>query len=185
MADTSPENSQWSKIRLGFLLGVGGLLVLALLCGAFFALGKYCATYALGQSGGQAGLAPEVFLAEITDFYECIISILFGVIGVVLAVAFVYVHSISRQQARDMAIEALESTSFENAVDVRFLRIQGDVEREVKKSWSEFKTENELSEIQSQQADLTDRLQFVEQVLDTYPEDFPDDLNLSESPDKE
>jgi len=57
-------------------------------------------------------IGPEVYLCEITDFYEHIITILFGVIGILLALSFAYVYFTSKKQAEEMARDALEEKSF-------------------------------------------------------------------------
>lgn len=58
-------------------------------------------------------VGPEVYLCEITNFYERIITILFGTIGILLVLSFGYVHLTSKKQAEDMAGEALETKSFQ------------------------------------------------------------------------
>ncbi len=101
-----------STIGRGFLWGVVFTLVAFLICSGFFIAGQYSATCFAPEFGHQSGpTGAEMYVAEITDFYECIISIQFAVIGVILAVAFVYVHTVSKQQARDMATEAMDSPS--------------------------------------------------------------------------
>lgn len=55
----------------------------------------------------------KVYLSEITNFYQFVITILFAVIGVILVVNFLYLHHISKTQAEEMAREALKGKSFE------------------------------------------------------------------------
>lgn len=176
------ENESRSKIRQGFVLGVLCVLVGALLCGGFLAIGKYSATCGVVRTGTPAtAMSPDVYLAEITDFYECIISVLFGTVGIVLAVAFVYVHAVSKQQARDMAVEAIDSTSFERLVDVRFDKIRSAMSALLKKEFLKQKNSRELESQRADLRDLIERLEFVEMALNDYVENRPTGLRLRET----
>jgi len=64
------------------------------------------------KTGTAKTVGPEVYLCEITAFYERVITILFGTIGILLVLSFGYVHLTSKKQAEDMASEALETKSF-------------------------------------------------------------------------
>ncbi|MCK4947761.1 MAG: hypothetical protein KAS46_05265 [Candidatus Aureabacteria bacterium] len=93
----------------------------------------------------------EFYTQEITDFYELIITLLLSVIGVLMAVSFMYVYFSSRHQARELANEALEcSESFQiilkNIIDMKF---------------TEFKNSDELMQV----LNLEDRIEFLEKTL--------------------
>ena len=66
-----------------------------------------------GPKAGTAKTVGPVYLSEITAFYERVITILFGTIGILLVLSFGYVHLTSKKQAEDMAGEALETKSFQ------------------------------------------------------------------------
>ena len=66
-----------------------------------------------GPKAGIAKTVGPVYLSEITAFYERVITILFGTIGILLVLSFGYVHLTSKKQAEDMAGEALETKSFQ------------------------------------------------------------------------
>ena len=63
--------------------------------------------------GGMAKTVGPVYLSEITAFYERVIAILFGTIGILLVLSFGYIHLTSKKQAEDIAGEALETKSFQ------------------------------------------------------------------------
>lgn len=65
-----------------------------------------------GPKADRAKTVGPVYLSEITAFYERIITILFGVIGILLVLSFAYVHLTSKIQAEDMASDALKTESF-------------------------------------------------------------------------
>jgi hypothetical protein len=157
-------------IRRSFILGVICILVASLLCFGFFIAGQYittCFTPKFNQQSGAMGA--ESFVREITKFYECIISIQFAIIGVVLAVAFVYVHAVSKQQARDMATEAMDSAWFQRDFDHRFKELRTKLLKSVKDQWTDFKNSSEFDEIiRASQKGILDRVDFVEQVMNTY-----------------
>jgi hypothetical protein len=67
----------------------------------------------IGPQGSMVKTVGPVYLSEITGFYERIITFLFGVIGVLLVVSFLYVHFTSKIQAEDMARDALKTESFD------------------------------------------------------------------------
>jgi hypothetical protein len=104
-----------------------------------------------------------VYLNEITDFYELVITILFGIIGVLLAGSFIYVHSTSKMQAQKLAIEALESKPFE-------IRIQSILEASA----------NEFIEEYSQIPDLKSRIEWIEEKVNERGYEFSDE-NSSET----
>lgn len=56
---------------------------------------------------------PEYYLSQTINFYNLIITILFGTIGVILAASFIYFRFTSKIQTEDMAREALETKAFE------------------------------------------------------------------------
>ena len=152
----------------GFLLGVASVLIALLLFAGFFIAGQYSATCFSSSYGPQPNAAAvEKTISQVTDFYKCIISIQFAVIGVVLAVGYVYVHSISKQQARDIATEAMDSPSFQRDFDNRFKELGTKLEKSVKEQWYSWNS-SEFEEIRASQKKLRQRVRFVEQVMDTY-----------------
>lgn len=58
-------------------------------------------------------VGPEFYLSEITTFYERVITILSIIIFLILGLNFLYIHRSSRSQSEEMAVEALESKSFQ------------------------------------------------------------------------
>lgn len=88
----------------------------------------------------------EFYLREITAFYERIITILFGVLGFLLVFSFLYVHLTSRTKTEEMAIEALESKSFQ-------IRLQ----HMIAKGADEF--------IEGYYSDLEERVNFLEEQI--------------------
>lgn len=64
------------------------------------------------KTGVVKTVGPEFYLCEITAFYQQIITILFGVIAILLALSFAYVYFTSKKQAEEMARDALEEKSF-------------------------------------------------------------------------
>ena len=175
MASPKPEPESKSAIRRGFLLGVVFVLVALLLGFGFFMAGHHYATcYAptFDQSNTAAG---DRYIAQVTDFYKSIISIQFAVIGVVLAVAFVYVHTVSRQQARDIATEALDSPSFQRDLDHRLKDVETKLGDSLNAKWINVKNESEFADLLANQEEILEsqkklltRVTFVEQVMNAY-----------------
>jgi len=110
----------------------------------------------------------EKYLTEVTEFYKTIISIQFSTIAVVLAVAFIYVHTVSKQQATDMATEALESRSFTTALEHTFKEIEHRLHTTVEDKWIDFHNSSVLEHIRADHTSLLERIAFVEQVMDAY-----------------
>lgn len=61
----------------------------------------------------EKAMTAETYLCQITGFYELIITLLLGVIGLILGLNFLYIHKASKSQADDMAREALKDESFQ------------------------------------------------------------------------
>lgn len=106
-----------------------------------------------GQNTSTAKtVGPEFYLSEITTFYERVITILFGIIGVLLVFSFVYVHLTSKKQAEDMAREALDYESFRivlaQKIDDRF---------------TESKNTGDIGDIFEKQEELDKRIEFLEE----------------------
>lgn len=78
-------------------------------------------------------IGPEVYLCEITDFYETLIIILSTMIFVILGLVFFYSMRISRSQAEEIVMETIEKKSFDGRlkimIDERFIesKNKGDI----------------------------------------------------------
>ena len=191
MSEPSQSADRKQIIRPGFLMGVVCVFITLLVLGGVFALGHYCANcHDPGFGGGSAEMGAEAFVAEITDFYELIISILFGVIGVVLAIAVTYVHMVSKQQARDMATEALDSSSFRAELQHKLDEMETKLKELVKDTWIDVKNSSDFEEIRAAQGELQGllkkllkRVKYVEEVMNVYTSaDDKTGLSLEEPP---
>ncbi|HUT13339.1 MAG TPA: hypothetical protein VMY42_22820 [Thermoguttaceae bacterium] len=173
------------------LMGAICVLLAFLIAGAFFAVGHYCANCDDPRScGGSTEMGAEAFVAEITDFYELIITILFAVIGIVLGVAVVYVRTVSKLQASDMATEALETSSFKAILQHKVDEVKKELEQSARDQWIDFKNSDEIEEIRASQGDLRksvkkllERVRYVEEVMNVYTSaDDKTGLTLEEPP---
>lgn len=101
----------------------------------------------------------DFYLEEITDFYELIIGILFGVIAIIMGGTIIY----SRKLAEEKAHDALESTLFDlkfNAQLKKHLQEQfGEIVRRVR---------------EDMEPDLDERLEFIESRLILIEEQIED-----------
>jgi hypothetical protein len=97
------------------------------------------------------GLSREFYLSEITSFYGNMMTILFSTIGILLVIGFVYVNTISRGQAEDMAHEAIKEEAF-----------QVILAEKIAKSLATLKSEGEIAEMLTKVADLDDKVSELE-----------------------
>lgn len=93
---------------------------------------------------------PEFYLSEITSFYERIITILSIIIFLILGLNFLYIHRSSRSQSEEMAVEAIESKSFQ-------IRLKNMMAKEA----NEFA--NEFIDIYAKIPELEERIEFLEE----------------------
>lgn len=165
MANKSKQSYEiWPKSLLGVMI----LIVLVLL-GCAFAAGQYCMTRCVEvkcASGGAKYMEAETFLAEITDFYEAIIAILFGVIGVILVIGFIYTSSQSRAQAENAAEEAIEREGF---------KLQ--IERMLEKQLAARMLQSDSQQVAEDIAELKKQVAWLTSALDECTE--PTDRSLS------
>lgn len=99
-------------------------------------------------------VSPEFYLGEITNFYGNVIVILFSTIGILLAVSFIYVYTVSRGKAEDLARQALNEESFQITLNDR-----------VEKSLAKLKNEGEIGELIDKMADFEERIDFLEKAI--------------------
>lgn len=161
---------------------VGVLAIVLLLVCAFYVTGQYTVRTLTPKAGtGSGGMSVEKYLSEIIDFYKTIISIQFAVIAAVLVIAFIYVRSLSIQQARDMAIEAMDSISFQHDLDHRHSQIEGKLKDFLQQQWLEYKNSSDLEKLRGRYTKLRKRVAFVEEVMNDYTAaDGPTGLKLNE-----
>lgn len=125
-------------------------------------------------------VGPEFYLSEITSFYECVITILFGIIGILLVISFAYVYVVSKREAQEMVIEALSDRPFRRELD--------DL---VKSGFLELKNKgdipdilNELEKIEERITDDSEktnkRLELLENVMTKNSYNSPTDQSLKE-----
>ena len=93
-------------------------------------------------------LGPEFYLSEITSFYERVITILSIIIFLILGLNFLYIHHSSRSQSEEMAVEALESKSFQ-------IRLKHTIAKEA----------NEFIDMYAKIPELEKRIEFLEETL--------------------
>ncbi len=99
-------------------------------------------------------ISPEVYLCEITDFYEMVIIILFSAIFVILTVSFVYLQLTSKIQAQDMACAALESESFKITLKER-----------IREKFAENLKESDIASIFEEFQGIGERVDFLEHQI--------------------
>ncbi|MFA5093482.1 MAG: hypothetical protein WC543_06060 [Candidatus Omnitrophota bacterium] len=102
----------------------------------------------------------EFYIGQMVNFYQQIITILLGVIGVLLVISFMYLRFTSRQQAEDMANEALNSKSF-----------QVTLKDMVKKEFAEAKKSDEFTQMYEQIPSLAERVDVLEKIVNTKADD--------------
>ena len=174
-----------ASLRTGFIFGVAIVFVVILICCGFFASGFHVASLVAPPSPGNP--SGDRYVAQITDFYRFIVSLQFSVIGIILAVAFLYVHTVSKQQARDMAADALESTSFTSTLTHAQNEMESRLLKSVEEHWADLKNSSETEKIRTTVKELAEHLEWVEQALEVYTSSSPKptNLNLAEPPAKD
>jgi hypothetical protein len=103
----------------------------------------------------EAKVSPEYFLGEITNFYGNVIVILFSTIGILLAISFIYVYTVSRGKAEDLARQALTEESFQITVNDR-----------IEKALAQLKNEGDIADWLDKTAELEDKMLEFEKRID-------------------
>lgn len=93
----------------------------------------------------------QFYLSQVTSFYQQIITLLLGLIGVILVISFLYLHFTSNIKAEEMAHNALESSSFQ-------IRMQQVVD----KKFAELKSSGDFADLFDKVANLEERTEFLE-----------------------
>lgn len=102
----------------------------------------------------------EFYIGQSVSFYQQIITILLAVIGILLVISFMYLRFTSKQQAEEMASEALNTKSF-----------QVTLQNTVKKELAEMMKTNEYDQLVQQIPDLANRIDALEKIINTKPDD--------------
>ncbi len=130
---------------------------------------KDLATHAPREDEGTSDpIGADVYLSQITGFYQFVISILLGIITVVLALSFMYLRFTSRLQTEEVAREALEAESFRivlgKLVNDEFVasKNKGDI-ADIMSALGEFDTA--LDEVKDKQIQVEKRITFLEKVM--------------------
>jgi hypothetical protein len=118
----------------------------------------------------KTSIGPETYLCQITEFYQQIITILFGVIGVLLVVSFIYVHSISRSKADELAREALKEESFKIKL-----------EKMVEDLFIKSKNEGDIAELCQEQELINERVTFLENALNKQSDESGGSTGIKEN----
>ncbi len=103
----------------------------------------------------EAKVSPEYFLGEITNFYGNVIVILFSTIGILLAISFIYVYTVSRGKAEDLARQALTEESFQITLNDR-----------IGKALAQLKNEGDIADWLDQTVDFEDKISKFEKRID-------------------
>ena len=106
------------------------------------------------DTGTAKTVGPEFYLCEITTFYERVIIILSIIIGLILGLNFLYIHSTSKKQADDMAREALKEESFLIIFD-----------KLIYKQFIKARDEGVISEIFETLDENDERIKFLENAI--------------------
>jgi ABC-type lipoprotein release transport system permease subunit len=80
--------------------------------------------------------------------------ILFSTIGILLAISFIYVYTVSRGKAEDLARQSLSEESF-----------QITLKDKIGKSLAELKNEGEIADWLEKMAEFEERIDFLEKVI--------------------
>lgn len=102
-----------------------------------------------------AKVSPEYYLGEITNFYGNVIVILFSTIAILLAISFIYVYTVSRGKAEDLARQALNEESF------RITLKDG-----IGKALAELKSKGDIADWLEEMGDVVDTMTRFEKRLD-------------------
>ncbi len=124
-----------------------------------------------GQNTSTAKtVGPEVYLCEITAFYQQIITILFGVIGILLVLSFAYVYFTSKRQTEEMAREALKEQSFGIILD-----------KKISDMFIESKNTGDISELFEELEEIQERIKYLEEQINIKSYGERGDENQSEA----
>lgn len=96
----------------------------------------------------------DVYLCEITSFYERVITILSVIIGLILGLNFLYIHVTSKKQAEEMAREALKDESFEIKL-----------EKVIETCFTKSIREGDIADFGKELEDIDGRLEFLEKAI--------------------
>jgi tRNA nucleotidyltransferase (CCA-adding enzyme) len=115
-------------------------------------------------------VGPEVYLCEITAFYQQIITILFGVIGILLVLSFAYVYFTSKRQTEEMAREALKEQSFGIILN-----------KKISDMFIESKNTGDISELFDELEEIQERIKYLEEQINIQSYGERGDENQSEA----
>lgn len=96
----------------------------------------------------------EIYINQITSFYQQLITFLLGIIGVLLGVNFIYLHTTSKIKAEEMAHEAMETKSFGYRLKVV-----------VDEKLNELKSSGDFADIFDKVDDFQERIEYLEGEL--------------------
>jgi len=101
-----------------------------------------------------AKVSPEYYLGEITNFYGNVIVILFSTIAILLAISFIYVYTVSRGKAEDLARQSLNEEPFQIVLSSK-----------IDKALAELKNKGDIAEWLEKVEDFEERIDFLEKVI--------------------
>jgi hypothetical protein len=104
-------------------------------------------------------IGPEVYLCEITSFYERIITILSIIIGLILGLNFLYIHVTSKRQAEDMARSALAEDSFK----IKLEKMMDDAFVTAKNKGDIKDIFEQLAELNDNVFEINERVKYLEE----------------------
>jgi hypothetical protein len=102
-----------------------------------------------------AKVSPEYYLGEITNFYGNVIVILFSTIAILLAISFIYVYTVSRGKAEDLARQSLNEEPFRIVLSSK-----------IDKALAELKSEGDVGALLGQMDDVVDKISDFEERID-------------------
>jgi hypothetical protein len=103
----------------------------------------------------EAKVSPEFYLGEITNFYGKVIVILFSTIAILLAISFIYVYTVSRGKAEDLARQSLNEEPFQIVLSSK-----------IDKALAELKSEGDVGALLGQMDDVVDKISDFEERID-------------------
>jgi hypothetical protein len=106
----------------------------------------------------KTSIGPETYLCQITEFYQQIITILFGVIGILLVVGFIYVHTISKGQADELVREALKYELKDESFNIK-------LEKMIEGIFIKSKNEGDIADLCEEQETINERVKFLENAI--------------------
>jgi hypothetical protein len=115
-------------------------------------------------TGPRRSVGYDSYLSEITSFYERVITVLSIIIFVILGLNFLYIHRSSKDQAREMAIDALEAKPFEIVLQSM-----------IAKSVDQYLQGDEFVQTCSEIPALQKRIEFLEQMVNVQAYELSDE----------